>query len=574
MLKNVCLVLFTILLHIQVFGQNRKLDTKEKENLDRFDDYLANIVAKYNYSESHLKFTTYKKWLKNDTVDKTKRNPILAIKYTIENNEILKELGFKQAAIDKMRKEMVEIRLNSTNTQNEQRRIFQVISKSKFYFADGVYQGFDELGVYNKDSTIASFKLKVGYIKNYNTIHYLHVCLKNWIELNSLYSTNQNYTLLEDKMRVLNNRLTEITSENYYKFGYTEISNEKIKDIELNTSNDMFTDFNIFDYNKDMGYTGGLSMSFATDYFKMRLLPYVNGDNILSYQTIDIGFKVFTPYIRDTIQDLKLLSYQYDRPFASTLYLGRTKHRLHRNGNLRHTGKFHLIIIGSQTGKYFQELLHKDFTVESIKPVGWNNQISNGGRLGYSLYHKFDFLLSSENSSIIKPWKTTKTKFINPFLSFEGQLSHERTYVGSSLNISSSNFSNSSGKLNDFKLKKLQKYRFDYLVGAKMSYVVHNSLLGDFGITQRYDDDKFDDEFLSNYFLTSNLIENWVWDFYSQVSFKYRKTTFFYTLNFQKKEFKERTYEEGIDDNYKRILENRFNYNFYGYGTIGIVFNL
>src|SRR3989338_2368177 len=260
-------------------------------------------------------------------------------------------------------------------------------------------------------------------------------------------------------------------------------------------------------------------------------------------------------------------------PLLCIQFFGRTKYRMHRRGHIRHTGQFQMVIIGGQLGPYFQELLHKDVAVSSVKPVGWNNQISNGGRLGFHVYHKFDFMLFSEYASIFGT-KTPFFRYLNPFLGVALQASHEKSFVGAQLSFSSQDFFNASGNYQDFQLKKLQKIRLDYLLNFRYQYVLHNSLLEDFGMFKRAEDDPFDDEYLSVYFLQKNQIRRNVFTVSLQLNCRYRNMTFFYQVFLNTKEFSERELPTDINPEYAATLTERFKYQWYGYGSIGLVFNV
>lgn len=569
-MKNI-LILIIALTGYSVFSQSDTIQTNENK-IVAFDKYLNHVIDSCSIKECSFKFRTFKKM--QVSIYHVPLSNTETVNDILENDKVLRKLGTSAKAVARMDALSKSIKFDSKKGINELRRIFNLLADSKLYFADSIYIGIERLGMLNPDTNTAAFKLQMGYMHNFNSVQYLWILMKSWLELNSMSEMDQDYILLKEKMEILSDRLIEVTKGSYYKFAITDISKEKVKDISFSTQNDMFVDFNRLDFNQDMGYTGGLHLSFSTDFLKMRLFPYFNGDHILSYQKFATGFDVYTPYLRDTIQDLKAISYQHDRPFASTFYFGRTKYRLHKKGYLRHTGEFDLMVIRSQIGRYFQELLHKDFTVSSIKPVGWDHQISNGGRLGATIHHKFDFLLLSENASIFNGRKCAGMKFLNPYLSAEGQLSHEKTFIAAAATISSRDFYNSSGNHTDFKLKQLQKLRFDYSLGLQLSYVFHNSLLGDFGITKRIDDDIYDDEFLSTYYLPENLIVKWVWKVSGQINYHYRNTTLFYSFNLQKKEFREQPLYDVGNQAYKNILENRFDYTVYGWGAFGLIFNL
>jgi hypothetical protein len=571
-MKKLFIIFFTLFFNAGFSQSNQQQNKQDSISIVTLDIHLNGIIDTISIkgcSFKYKKFKIMRKHIYNDTLTNT-----ATIIDVIKNDKVLRNLGLSSRALSRMKKLSKVIHFDNVKDKYELRRRFNMLADSKLYFAESIYSGIELLGMFNPDTNTTALKLNMGYMNHFNSIHYLWICMKSWVDLNSLNPMDQNYIMLKEKMEVISDRLNEVTKDKYYKFAITDISKEKVKDVGILSQNDFFVLIPFLDFNKDMGYTGGLHLSISTDLFKMRLLPYINGDHILSYQKFGVGFDVFTPYIRDTLQEFKAISYQHDRPFASTFYISRTKYRLHKKGHLRHTGEFGLMIIGGQFGRYFQELLHKDFTVSSIKPVGWDHQISNGGRLGFKIHQKFDFLLSSKDASIFKKGKCAGMRNLNPYFSLEGQLSHELTFLGSSINISSRDFFNASGNQTDYKLKKLQKTRLDYSFGAQLSYVIHNSLLGDFGIFNRLNDDNYDDEYLSTYYLTDDLIVKWIWKLSGQINYHYRNSTLFYSINLQRKEFHERPLSDIVNPEYKNILEERFNYKYYGWGTIGLVFNI
>ena len=549
--------------------------------LDAFDDYLDSLIDVLNYTKTHIPFRKLKKEAKalaNGDKEVLGYVNYDAIERLLKKDPTLHTLGVSGSALDSLRLETTISGFNGKGkSMMEKRRMFKAMSNSKLYFSERVFDGMSLIKFYDASVDAETFASNIRNIKHFNTVHYLYECMKSWLELNELNKTTKNYKVMNEKMTVLKKRLSELTDEKYYKFDYTDISHKKVKDIAVHVQNDLF----VPGMNRDMALTGGTQLEIGTDFLKMRLIPYINGDNILSYQTFSCGFYVYTPYIRDTDDSLKVLSYQHDRPFASTQYFGRTKYRLHRKGHIRHTGQFQLVILGGQVGPYVQKLLHKDVAVSSVKPIGWNNQIANGGRLGLKVYHKFDFMLASEHASIFNSNKYRKRgsqrsffRYLNPFLSVDGQLSHEKTFLGASFTLSSRDFFNSSGNYTDFKLKKLQKIRLDYVINARYQYIFHNSLFEDFGLTHRYDDDPFDDEYLSVYYLQRDQMRRNVITVNFQINCRYRNATFFYHLALHTKEFTERELAPTITGEYREILEDRFDYDWYGWGTLGLVFNL
>lgn len=462
----------------------------------------------------------------------------------------------------------------SSERNSIERNVKRILSKSKLFFSEPGYEIIDELGMFDPAVSSEVFKDNLGSVNSYNTVQFLYQSMRNWLELKQAVTSDNNTTRMEEKLQILVVKLNQVTNRRFYKFGFTDVSRQNVKDISVFTQNDMFTDFNLFGMNKDMNHTGGIHLNIGTDKMKMRLFPYINNDNIVSYQMFETGFDVYTPYIRDTNQVIKELSYAHDRPFASTFYFGRVKYRLHKKGHIRHTGRFNLMIIGGDQGRFFQELLHKDFIVSSIKPVGWDHQISEGGRLGFTVHHKIDFLLSSPDAALFEKWKSDNMRFLNPFFSFESRFSFDRTFIGGSLNFSSRDFFNSSGNHGDFKLSKLQKIRVDYVLGVDLQYTIHNSTISDFGMFKRYDDDPYDDEYVSSHYLSKDQLIPWIWKAHVRVNFRYRQATFFYEIVVNRKEFRELPLDDVLNPEYRKMLEERFDYKVYGVGTIGLIFNL
>lgn len=525
---------------------------------------LLTKVIKENSSNISIK-DSLESFLKQDTLFKGVN--ISANKDAVNGNSAVEQAGV-------LLKEISDITKFTSEQKSIERNVKRILSKSKLFFSEPGYELIDELGMYDGNVPPETFKINLGYVNSYNTVQYLYQSMRNWLELKQVVGRDNNTTRMEEKLQILAIKLNQVTNRRFYKFGFTDVSRQNVKDISVFTHNDMFTDFNLFGMNKDMNHTGGLHLNIGTDKMKMRLLPYINNDNIVSYQMFETGFDVYTPYIRDTNQIIKELSYAHDRPFASTFYFGRVKYRLHKNGHIRHTGRFDLMIIGGSQGRFFQELLHKDFIVSSIKPVGWDHQIAEGGRLGFTVHHKFDFLLISPNAALFERWKCDKMRFFNPFLSLESRFSYDRTFIGASLNFSSRDFFNSSGNHGDFKLSRLQKVRVDYVLGFDLQYTIHNSTISDFGMFKRYNDDPYDDEYTSYYYMSRDQLIPWIWKAHLRFNFRYRQATFFYEIVVNRKEFKELPLDDVINADHKKILEERFAYKVYGVGTIGLTFNL
>ena len=139
----------------------------------------------------------------------------------------------------------------------------------------------------------------------------------------------------------------------------------------------------------DKDYTGGLSLTLAgrraqeypisLDPFLSKLNAWTNFQSRLKpsnqlFHSIEVGFTVFTP---DEISDVNNQS--NDRPYASLLYLSNTQESLDMTSNSAWISSVSLGVIGSKLVSEIQTELHK--ALGSDTPVGWDNQISNGGEL-------------------------------------------------------------------------------------------------------------------------------------------------------------------------------------------------
>ncbi len=154
----------------------------------------------------------------------------------------------------------------------------------------------------------------------------------------------------------------------------------------------LYIDNDLFAYrSSDKDYTGGLSLTMAgkraKEYtlsldpvltklnswtgFKSRLKP----SNQL-FHSIEVGFTVFTP------EEISHVEHQAnDRPYASLLYLSNTQESVDKSTNSAWISSFSLGVIGSKLVSEIQTDLHKALGSET--PVGWDNQISDGGELTF-----------------------------------------------------------------------------------------------------------------------------------------------------------------------------------------------
>ena len=152
----------------------------------------------------------------------------------------------------------------------------------------------------------------------------------------------------------------------------------------LYVDNDLFA---LRDSDKD--YTGGVSLTLSGE--RARQYP-ISLDSALAFvddstgfesfragsdrnaHSIEFGFTVFTPEnITETTTQAD------DRPYASLLYLSNTRESIDFKSDTALISSFSVGVLGSKLVSEVQTQVHKAFGSE--EPVGWENQISNGGEL-------------------------------------------------------------------------------------------------------------------------------------------------------------------------------------------------
>ena len=141
----------------------------------------------------------------------------------------------------------------------------------------------------------------------------------------------------------------------------------------------------------DQDYTGGFSLTLAgkrAQEYDFSIDPALQWTNKLTgintlhaakdrqLHSIEFGFTVFTP---ESITDLELQS--GDRPYASLLYLSNTEESIDLDNDSAWISTLTLGVIGSNLISDVQTELHK--AIGSDTPVGWDNQISDGGELTF-----------------------------------------------------------------------------------------------------------------------------------------------------------------------------------------------
>ncbi|MCK5028918.1 MAG: DUF2219 family protein [Bacteroidales bacterium] len=460
----------------------------------------------------------------------------------------------------------------------------------------------------------------ISSIRNHTTLQYLSYIY--YYQINNPVYSRVNDFIKTRNFNLINQRLAIIEQTYFVHYKSNDAHLKPVKEIDFFMDNDFFIPGG---FNQDRDYTGGGAITVSTDYFSSRWLNpgwifySEKGDEphriVMNYQTLSVGMHFYTPYIRyRNNYDLADTLHGYDRPFGSYVYFNRSKYRLWPKGLVRYQGSFQVGIIGSNTGRDIQAVLHRDATVKAQRVYGWDTQIANGGRWLLQLNHNIDLLLfstSNKYKSIFTPnIKNTVAKNVGWNIIANGDFRYGGflTSAGGGIKISSTDFTRQSGQ-ETLKPFKNNAYKFAFSVDAGLSYryVFHNSMLEGFGYRSTYTNDEYDNESESVYSLNQSYYEfqndyltgdevrypNTPPD-YDQlnrhlylidfgINFRWRKMTIYYQMTLNRKEFEiEEINYEGLmdivsDDDKKffkeEVITELHDYNskkMYGYGRVGI----
>ncbi len=378
----------------------------------------------------------------------------------------------------------------------------------------------------NSDFNEAVFKYYLDRIRSTETITWLELTLVEEIEAQEIsldaqtfhnFSINSatNTSFYKRVHKLVVERMNDIIKTDFTNYSFTEESSKRLKFIYVEHRNDFFSL-----YNDDRDMTGAFRFEFGTDLFKLRLMrnfkqwiPSLNGRSIFSYQSFFIGSEGYTPYLRDSVIFNKPESFDPDdRPYASFLYIGRAKYRINARGTFRMLAEFKLGMIGSEDPGKVQSLIHRDITIGSYKPNGWQAQIASGGRLALNINYEPEFMLFSKNWLINrKITNNTREKLHerrkirdaqangnfgdelwNVSLPVELKYGHDLTALGVGLRLSTINFKKSGA----FNFRNMTKHsdkwwqhilkRNAIVLDGKIAYrrVIHNSMLEGYGIVK------------------------------------------------------------------------------------------
>jgi len=365
----------------------------------------------------------------------------------------------------------------------------------------------------------------------YNKLNMQILAIEENMSASDMHKKDNYLGGLKRNLSVIEEHMKHILEYNYCQYKNINTSNQLIKGVYIETDNDLFAFTN-----KDMNYTGGGRFEITTDFLKMRLLPFANKEKILSYQGIFIGFKAYTPFIRDTSIFNTVTSFDVDdRPFASYTFIGRSKYRIHSNGHMRMKSDFKIGIIGGDVGNIIQSVIHRDQFVSSLKPYGWDSQIAKGGRFAWNIDHYFELMLFSGNGDIFN-LDRKKPKWLNIPLMLDMHIGNELTAFGAGIGLSNLSFKDRSGN-EDIKLRKSKKIRLILSANVKYRYVLHNSMLEGIGILETFPDD--DDPFAPTdlHRLEANEVVRHLFLTELFIGFRTMKATIYWKLTTNTKEY-------------------------------------
>jgi len=97
--------------------------------------------------------------------------------------------------------------------------------------------------------------------------------------------------------------------------------------------------------------------------------------SIESMHTTSYGMSVYTP---DNLENKNVI--EGDRPYASLLYISNTKMTAYINGESTETTLM-VGVLGLDVAKEIQQFAHNELNFSTEDPLGWGNQISDGGEV-------------------------------------------------------------------------------------------------------------------------------------------------------------------------------------------------
>ncbi len=449
------------------------------------------------------------------------------------------------------------------------------------------------------------FETRLAMITTVETITWLEFYMINTIEtVENEIAKSGTYSdispaLWKKRLKQVNNRMDEIFEREFSFYRFTATSDKWLKGIYVDHGNDILSVRS--KYNDDRDMTGSLRVEAITDKFKLRFFSgdswfNLNSRSWYSYQTIFMGGEGYSPYLRDTsIFNSPTSVDSNDRPFASFVYFGLSKHRIFRNGKFKMHADFKFGTIGSDRPNGIQALIHRDLSVGSFTPQGWGGQIAAGGRIAlqYDLSH--EYMLLSQNWLLSRG---VRNKFENKLARFpriinvsvfdEIRAGYDMTSLGAGFRISTNDFKRDgdygvpvSGSRKLFSKDKNSKFKptkfaISVAYSSQFRYVFHNAMLEGYGLAGKQLIDEDPNTPVDIYVLQDNQIERLVFMHEVVVGVKFRYVSLIYKHLLMSPEYdlpvNTLTYPNGDPD-----FPNGANHNVNPWnhiGTVGVLFDI
>lgn len=446
------------------------------------------------------------------------------------------------------------IRQNSYAYSEANRMMDFIKVKNGFCNKDSLYYTLEKV----HDYRAASFLLDGFNAYLYFDVLEQHEKERNWLKAPYIKG------LIENR-RMITTYIDFLIKQSYFNYNQSTSTATLIKGSTIFHDNDVFMPL----LNEDKYYTGGGRLEVYTDFLRINYIQNFFNRNYsyLSYQGVFAEVKAFTPFIRyndyingsiDTLG--RLQAYEQDRPFASYEYLGFANYKLHHKGHKRVKTQYRFGQIGNRRSEQVQGVLHRDQFVKSIKVIGWENQIANGGRYGVNFDYRRDWMLFSPGHDVFDRNKekaereARKNRQMHIHGSVEMNVGNFLTAAEVGVGISNLSFKERDNS-NNFRLRP--GYNTSWLLYANLGlrYVHHNTSLEGFGVFNTQEDDPTEDIPSNNYVIDKKDVARIIGLAEMGVGFRVRRATLFYKLAFHTREIK-----------------NPPSDFIYGWGTVGMSF--
>ncbi len=436
----------------------------------------------------------------------------------------------------------------------------------------------------------ALFKTRLEMITHVETITWLEFVVADSIKdledviLSSGKYPGESPAIWKERLLQINQRMDELFEKEFTLYRFTEFSSKPLRGLYAEHGND-FLHFQT-NHNEDRDMTGAFRFEAITDLFKMRVVGSdkawsLNSRSWYSYQTIFLAGEGYTPYLRDTsIFNSPTAVDSSDRPYASFIYGGYSKHRIFRNGMFKMNSRIKIGTIGSARPGGLQSLIHRDLNIGAYTPNGWNAQIAFGGRVAiqYDLSHEYmlltkGWLISDGIRNRFQNKMQAFPRWINVSVFDEIRYGHDMTSLGGGINIGTCDFKRSGDYLLPFASGRNRNKKYVAVFNYRFTFrnVIHNSMLQGYGITkQTLDEDPTSPQDV--YILTEGQVEDLVYIHELQFSIKLRHVGLFYRATFMSPEYdlpvNSKTYQYGEDGATANHNTSPWNH----IGTVGLFF--